>query len=163
MKLGHCPVCRTELTLEAVLADEVMGEIATITHGMDKLDKATVVQYLNLFRTAKQHRITNIKALDLLRKALDQFDDHPRMFEAMRKAVEAQYSKAQKGGTIKPLKLDDKGRHAYLVPIYENTPSPVPAQHSGAVVAEAQSAPRTTQRGKMLQEMESRLLDEPKK
>ncbi len=70
MKLCRCPICHSDLHLEALIEDEagreLLAKISQLTHGVAK----PMVDYLGLFKSAISN-LNNARALKILSDVLD--------------------------------------------------------------------------------------------
>lgn len=70
MKLCRCPICHSNLHLEALIEDEagreLLAKISQLTHGVAK----PMVDYLGLFKPAISN-LNNARALKILSDVLD--------------------------------------------------------------------------------------------
>ena len=88
MMLGRCPVCHSQISLEAVCQDEAGRELLGILANLPGEASRALVQYLGLFRPEKRD-LSNDRALRLAREALALCADSLRLSAAMSETVEA--------------------------------------------------------------------------
>lgn len=112
MMLGRCPVCHSQISLEAVCQDEAGRELLGILANLPGEASRAMVQYLGLFRPEKRD-LSNDRALRLAREALALCADSLRLSAAMSETVEAIRAKS---GAV-PMK-----NHNYLRRVLEGMP-----------------------------------------
>ena len=112
MMLGRCPVCHSQISLEAVCQDEAGRELLGILANLPGEASRALVQYLGLFRPEKRD-LSNDRALRLAREALALCADSLRLSAAMSETVEAIRAKS---GAV-PMK-----NHNYLRRVLEGMP-----------------------------------------
>ena len=112
MMLGRCPVCHSQISLEAVCQDEAGRELLGILANLPGEASRALVQYLGLFRPEKRD-LSNDRALRLAREALALCADSLRLSVAMTETVEAIRAKS---GAV-PMK-----NHNYLRRVLEGMP-----------------------------------------
>lgn len=124
MMLGRCPVCHSQISLEAVCQDEAGRELLGILANLPGEASRALVQYLGLFRPEKRD-LSNDRALRLAREALALCADSLRLSAAMSETVEAIRAKS---GAV-PMK-----NHNYLRRVLEGMPVAMPVQAGGQLV-----------------------------
>ena len=112
MMLGRCPVCHSQISLEAVCQDEAGRELLGILANLPGEASRALVQYLGLFRPEKRD-LSNDRALRLAREVLALAPDCLRLSAAMSETVEAIRAKS---GAV-PMK-----NHNYLRRVLEGMP-----------------------------------------
>lgn len=112
MMLGRCPVCHSQISLEAVCQDEAGRELLGILANLPGEASRALVQYLGLFRPEKRD-LSNDRALRLAREVLALSPDSLRLSAAMSETVEAIRAKS---GAV-PMK-----NHNYLRRVLEGMP-----------------------------------------
>lgn len=112
MMLGRCPVCHSQISLEAVCQDEAGRELLGILANLPGEASRALVQYLGLFRPEKRD-LSNDRALRLAREVLALCADSLRLSAAMSETVEAIRVKS---GAV-PMK-----NHNYLRRVLEGMP-----------------------------------------
>lgn len=117
--LGRCPICHSQISLEAVCQDEAGRELLGILANLPGEASRALVQYLGLFRPEKRD-LSNDRALRLAREAMALCPDSMRLSAAMSETVEAIRAKS---GAV-PMK-----NHNYLRRVLEGMP-----ETAGAVV-----------------------------
>ena len=88
MMLGRCPVCHSQISLEAVCQDEAGRELLGLLANLPGEASRALVQYLGLFRPEKRD-LSNDRALRLAREVLALCADSLRLSAAMSETVEA--------------------------------------------------------------------------
>ena len=106
MKIARCPACHAHIDLEAVVQDEAGRELLAILARLDDQLGPALVQYLGLFRPAKQD-LSNARATKLAREVLE-MGAGPALREALLETVDAMRAK-QAGGAY-----DRLTNHRYL-------------------------------------------------
>ena len=112
MMLGRCPVCHSQISLEAVCQDEAGRELLGLLANLPGEASRALVQYLGLFRPEKRD-LSNDRALRLAREVLALCADSLRLSAAMIETVEAIRAKS---GAV-PMK-----NHNYLRRVLEGMP-----------------------------------------
>ena len=112
MMLGRCPVCHSQISLEAVCQDEAGRELLGLLANLPGETSRALVQYLGLFRPEKRD-LSNDRALRLAREVLALCADSLRLSAAMAETVEAIRAKS---GAV-PMK-----NHNYLRRVLEGMP-----------------------------------------
>ena len=130
MKLGRCPICHSQIQLEALVQDEAGRQLMASLVPLAPDHGSAVVSYIGLFR-AHNRDLANDRALRLIREVLEL--GGAEIAPALAEVVEAMRGKAQLNPTTwKPL-----SNHNYLKRVIEGMPlqqnSPV-AQQPGQIV-----------------------------
>ena len=112
MMLGRCPICHSQISLEAVCQDEAGRELLGVLASLPGDASRALVQYLGLFRPEKRD-LSNDRALRLARDVLALATDSLRLSAAMSETVEAIRAKS---GAV-PMK-----NHNYLRRVLEGMP-----------------------------------------
>lgn len=112
MMLGRCPICHSQISLEAVCQDEAGRELLGVLANLPGDASRALVQYLGLFRPEKRD-LSNDRALRLAREVLALATDYLRLSAAMAETVEA--IRAKSGAA--PMK-----NHNYLRRVLEGMP-----------------------------------------
>ncbi|HEI9785228.1 TPA: hypothetical protein SLN38_004740 [Serratia marcescens] len=136
MKLGRCPVCHSELHLDAILEDdagrELLTQLATLPNGAGK----AMVAYIGLFRPPKSN-LSNSRAVKLVKEVLAQHPAGRVLTHALSETVERIRSKRINGDN-KPL-----SGHSYLREVYR-TSETMFAQTSNIAARERDESKRET-------------------
>ena len=68
MHLTRCPICRSRISLEALVQDEAGRDLLALVARLDTQTGAALVSYLGLFRSVSRD-LANERALKLAREA----------------------------------------------------------------------------------------------
>ncbi|GAB1661059.1 hypothetical protein [Mannheimia haemolytica] len=117
MKLCRCPICHSDIHLEALVEDEagreLLGKISQLTHGVAQ----PMVAYLGLFKPQKSN-LNNSRALKILNDVLALYPCSLLLAQALSETVVSIRKKRQQamenGQKIEPLP-----NHNYLKSVYE--------------------------------------------
>lgn len=114
MKLCRCPICHSDLTLEALMEDEagreLLQKITSLSHGCSR----AVIPYLGLFKPAKSH-LSNSRAVRILESLLELYPCSNLLAHALSETVEAVRRNRRESGRCEPL-----ANHNYLKKVYES-------------------------------------------
>lgn len=114
MKLCRCPICHSDLHLEALIEDEagreLLGAIANLSHGCAK----PMVNYLGLWKPAKSN-LNNARALKIMNEVLERYPCSLLLQHSLTETVEAVRKKRREGRNHEPL-----ANHNYLKAVYES-------------------------------------------
>ncbi len=112
MKLGRCPICHSQIQLEALVQDEAGRQLMAALVPLTPEHGTAVVSYIGLFR-AHNRDLANDRALRLIREVLEL--GGAEIAPALVEVVEAMRSKAQQNPAVwKPL-----SNHNYLKRVIE--------------------------------------------
>lgn len=115
MKLGRCPICHSDIHLDALIEDEagreVMSMLLKFTHNCAR----PLVAYLGLFRPAKSN-LSNSRTAKLMQEVLEQFKPSRHLSHALNETVKQIQKKRTSANEIKPL-----ANHNYLKTVYNST------------------------------------------
>lgn len=117
MKLCRCPICHSDIHLEALVEDEagreLLGKISQLTHGV----APAMVAYLGLFKPQKSN-LNNARALKIVNDVLALYPCSLLLAQALSETVASIRKKRQQamenGQKIEPLP-----NHNYLKSVYE--------------------------------------------
>lgn len=117
MKLCRCPICHSDIHLEALVKDEagreLLGKISQLTHGVAQ----PMVNYLGLFKPQKSN-LNNSRALKIVNDVLALYPCSLLLAQALSETVASIRKKRQQamenGQKIEPLP-----NHNYLKSVYE--------------------------------------------
>lgn len=117
MKLCRCPICHSDIHLEALIEDEagreLLGKISQLTHGVAQ----PMVNYLGLFKPLKSN-LNNARALKIVNDVLALYPCSLLLAQALSETVASIRKKRQQamenGQKIEPLP-----NHNYLKSVYE--------------------------------------------
>ncbi|WKE64356.1 hypothetical protein PVT67_11765 [Gallaecimonas kandeliae] len=115
MKLSRCPVCKTNLHLDAMVSDEATRDLLSFAVRLPKRLGQALVQYIALFRPEKSD-LTNARALRLMQEALALSANERRLAEALEATV-ASLAKRRLERGWQPLT-----GHQYLNKVLETLP-----------------------------------------
>lgn len=114
MKLCRCPICHSDLTLEALIEDdsgrELLRMITEMTHDCGRYATA----YLGLFKPPKS-TLSSSRALKLLQSLLELYPCSNLLAHALAETVENVRKNRRETGRVEPLT-----NHNYLKKVYES-------------------------------------------
>lgn len=114
MKLCRCPICHSDLTLEALVEDdagrELLKAITELTAGCGR----PMVAYLGLFKPVKS-TLSNSRALRILQSLLEIYSCSNVLAKALSDTVEQVRRNRRENGKVEPL-----ANHNYLKKVYES-------------------------------------------
>ncbi|MFP7605195.1 MULTISPECIES: hypothetical protein [Serratia] len=140
MKLGRCPVCHSELHLDAILEDDAGRELLTLLATLPNGAGKAMVAYIGLFRPPKSN-LSNSRAVKLVNEVLAQHQAGRVLTHALSETVERIRSKRINGDN-KPL-----SGHSYLREVYR-TSEQMFAQTSNIAARERDESKRETDQDK---------------
>lgn len=108
MRLGRCPICRSQLDLQAIEVDESGRDLLAMMAKLPSQLAGPLLSYLGLFRPLKQD-LTNSRTLKLAEEVLALTSDRYLLGAAMAETVQQIQTNRQAGGDVSPLK-----NHNYL-------------------------------------------------
>ncbi|PJG86195.1 hypothetical protein [Conservatibacter flavescens] len=113
MKLCRCPICHSDLHLEALVEDEAGRELL---HKILSLGECArpVSSYLGLFKPVKS-TLANSRALKILNSLLEIYPPSNLLAHALSETVTQVRRNRQENGRIEPL-----ANHNYLKKVYES-------------------------------------------
>ena len=115
MKLGRCPICHSDLHLDALIEDAAGREVLTMLLKFTHNCARPVVAYLGLFRPAKSN-LSNSRTAKLMQEVLEQFKPSRHLAHALNETVKQIQKKRANSHDIKPL-----ANHNYLKTVYDST------------------------------------------
>jgi hypothetical protein len=115
MKLCRCPVCRSDLHLDAIIEDEAGREVLSMLLQFTHNCARPVVAYIGLFRPAKSN-LSNSRAAKLMQEVLEQFKPSRHLAHALNETVKQIQKKRANSNDVKPL-----ANHNYLKTVYDST------------------------------------------
>lgn len=113
MKLCRCPICHSDLHLEAMTEDEAGRELLGKISQLDKGIAPALVAYLGLFKPAKSN-LSNSRALKIFNDILDLFEPSKLLAHCLSETVQAVRKKRLNGQNHEPLT-----NHNYLKSVYD--------------------------------------------
>ncbi|MGY0399465.1 MAG: hypothetical protein ACWIPH_05930 [Ostreibacterium sp.] len=115
MKLNRCPICRSDIDLQALVQSEAGKELLGKMATLDTLTGNALLSYMSLFRPMRGS-LSHDRALRLVTELeIIANGDWIRLAVAMQATVENMHIKAQQGQVIKPFK-----NHHYLEKVLED-------------------------------------------
>lgn len=114
MKLCRCPICHSDLTLEALIEDDSGQELLRLILSMSHDCGRHAVDYLGLFKPAKS-ALSNNRALKILQSLLELYPCSNLLAHALAETVESVRRNRREGGRVEPL-----ANHNYLKKVYES-------------------------------------------
>ncbi|HFT1083111.1 TPA: hypothetical protein ACH26M_001890 [Serratia marcescens] len=140
MKLGRCPVCHSDLHLDAILEDDAGRELLTLLTKLPGGAAKAMVAYIGLFRPEKSN-LSHSRAVKLINEVLAQHQPGRVLTHALSETVERIRAKRIKGDK-KPL-----SGHSYLREVYR-TSEQMFAQTSNIAARERDESKRETEQDK---------------
>ncbi|MGQ6078548.1 hypothetical protein ACUNGR_25080 [Serratia sp. IR-2025] len=114
MKIARCPVCHSDLHLDALLEDDAGRELLKVLTRLPGAGAKAMVAYIALFRPEKSN-LSNSRAVKLVNEVLDQHQPGRVLTYALSETVERIRAKRNNGDT-KPL-----NNHRYLLEVYRSS------------------------------------------
>lgn len=114
MKLCRCPVCHSDLHLDAILEDDAGRQMLSLILPLPGGCAKHLVAYVGLFRPEKSN-LSNARALKLAQEVLDLYPAGRVLSHALSETVERIRAK-RASGDKKPL-----SNHAYLATVYSTS------------------------------------------
>lgn len=135
MKLCRCPICHSDLTLEALIEDDAGRELLNVITGLSHRCGRAVVPYLGLFKPAKSS-LSNSRALKILHSLLELYPPSNVLEKALYDTVEQVRRNRRESGRVEPL-----SNHNYLKKVYESVkPQFAVVQNEGGRKEKSQEA-----------------------
>lgn len=113
MKLTRCPVCHTNLHLDALIQDQAGKELLADVSNMPDFVARPLLAYLSLFRPAKSD-LSLSRTLRLMREVTDEYRADHLLASALIECVQKLREKRQLHNDTKPL-----ANHNYLKQVYK--------------------------------------------
>ncbi len=135
MKLSRCPVCHTNLHLDALIQDQAGRELLSDVSSMPDFVSRPMLAYLSLFRPAKSD-LSNSRALRLMREVTDMFKVDHLLASALSESVGKLREKRQQTNDVKPL-----ANHNYLKSVYKTLAAKNNIAYSEDQTTKGESAP----------------------
>ncbi|MEW8796914.1 hypothetical protein AB2523_25080 [Klebsiella michiganensis] len=136
MKIARCPVCHSDLHLDALVEDDAGRELLVTLTKLPGAGAKAMVAYIGLFRPEKSN-LSNSRALKLANEVLEQHHSGRVLTHALSETVERIRAKRLKGDQ-KPLT-----NHRYLLEVYRSSEQ-VFAQSSNIAAREKNDSSRQT-------------------
>ncbi|MGA5655245.1 hypothetical protein [Rahnella contaminans] len=115
MKLCRCPVCHTDLHLDALVEDASGAELLALIVKLPGSTARHLVAYLGLFRPEKSN-LSNARALKLAGEVFDLYPAGRVLADALEMTVQQIRQTRIKSGASAPL-----SSHGYLRKVYETS------------------------------------------
>lgn len=113
MKLSRCPVCHSNIHLDALIADDSGRELLAAVASLPDIVARPMLSYIGLFRPAKSD-LSNARALRLVQEVTTEFKADHLLANALAECVAKLREKRQQYGDAKPL-----ANHNYLKQVYK--------------------------------------------
>ncbi|MEZ8102122.1 hypothetical protein [Vibrio bivalvicida] len=113
MKLTRCPVCHTNLHLDALIQDQAGKELLADVSNMPDFVARPLLSYLSLFRPAKSD-LSLSRTLRLMREVTDEYRTDHLLASALIECVQKLREKRTQFNDTKPL-----ANHNYLKQVYK--------------------------------------------
>ena len=113
MKLCRCPVCHSDIHLDALLEDDAGREMLGIITNLRGDNARALVSYIALFRPEKA-ALSNGRALKLMREVLDMYQPSPLLSHALTETVSGVMKNRRETRNVVALT-----NHNYLKKVYE--------------------------------------------
>lgn len=113
MKLCRCPVCHSDIHLDALLEDDAGREMLGIITNLKGNNARALVSYIGLFRPEKS-ALSNGRALKLMQEVLEMYQPSPLLAHALNETVQAVMKNRRETRNIQAL-----SNHNYLKKVYE--------------------------------------------
>lgn len=114
MKLTRCPICHSELHLDALISDDAGRELLAIIAQLPSGTARGMVEYLALFRPEKSH-LTNGRALKLVQEVLEKYKPGRVLADALFTTAQQIHTARVRGGA------QVMNGHNYLAKVYESS------------------------------------------
>lgn len=114
MKLCKCPICHSEISLEALIEDDAGRELLNTIVNIGGNCGRAVVSYLGLFKPQK-NSLANSRALKIVQSLLELYPPSNVLEKALMDTVEQVRRNRRETGRIEPLT-----NHNYLKKVYES-------------------------------------------
>lgn len=115
MKLTRCPVCHSQISLDALVADDSGRELLAKVASLPDFVARPMLEYLGLFRPAKSD-LSLTRTLRLLTEVTDEFRADHVLASALVECVNKLREKRIQYSDTKPL-----ANHNYLKQVYQTT------------------------------------------
>ncbi|WP_346557003.1 hypothetical protein ABCW44_06885 [Mannheimia haemolytica] len=114
MKLCKCPICHSEISLEALIEDDAGRELLNTIVNIGGNCGRAVVAYLGLFKPQK-NSLANSRALKIVQSLLELYTPSNVLEKALMDTVEQVRRNRRETGRCEPL-----ANHNYLKKVYES-------------------------------------------
>lgn len=113
MKLCRCPVCHSDIHLDALLEDDAGREMLGIITNLRGDNARALVSYIALFRPEKS-ALSNSRALKLMQEVLEMYQPSPLLSHALTETVSGVMKNRRETRNVVALT-----NHNYLKKVYE--------------------------------------------
>lgn len=113
MKLCRCPVCHSDIHLDALLEDDAGREMLGIISNLKGDNARALVSYIALFRPEKA-ALSNSRALKLMQEVLEMYQPSPLLSHALTETVSGVMKNRRETRNVVALT-----NHNYLKKVYE--------------------------------------------
>lgn len=113
MKLCRCPVCHSDIHLDALLEDDAGREMLGLISNLGGRNARALVSYIGLFRPERS-ALSNGRALRLMKDVLEMYQPSPLLAHALNETVQAVMKNRRETRNIQAL-----SNHNYLKKVYE--------------------------------------------
>lgn len=113
MKLCRCPICHSDIHLDALLEDDAGREMLGLISNLGGRNARALVSYIGLFRPEKS-ALSNGRALKLMQEVLEMYQPSPLLAHALNETVQAVMKNRRETRNIQAL-----SNHNYLKKVYE--------------------------------------------
>ena len=113
MKLCRCPICHSDIHLDALLEDDAGREMLGIITNLKGNNARALVSYIGLFRPEKS-ALSNGRALKLMQEVLEMYQPSPLLAHALNETVQAVMKNRRETRNVVALT-----NHNYLKKVYE--------------------------------------------
>ena len=88
MKLCRCPICHSDIHLDALLEDDAGREMLGLISNLGSRNARALVSYIGLFRPERS-ALSNGRALRLMKDVLEMYQPSPLLAHALNETVQA--------------------------------------------------------------------------
>ncbi|WP_233115143.1 hypothetical protein [Aggregatibacter actinomycetemcomitans] len=113
MKLCRCPICHSDIHLDALLEDDAGREMLGIITNLRGDNARALVSYIALFRPEKS-ALSNARALKLMQEVLEMYQPSPLLSHALTETVNGVMKNRRESRNVVSLT-----NHNYLKKVYE--------------------------------------------
>ena len=113
MKLCRCPVCHSDIHLDALLEDDAGREMLGLISNLGGRNARALVSYIGLFRPERS-ALSNGRALRLMKDVLEMYQPSPLLAHALNETVQAVMKNRRETRNVVVLT-----NHNYLKKVYE--------------------------------------------
>ncbi|WP_233141883.1 hypothetical protein [Aggregatibacter actinomycetemcomitans] len=113
MKLCRCPICHSDIHLDALLEDDAGRQMLGIITNLRGDNARALVSYIALFRPDKS-ALSNARALKLMQEVLEMYQPSPLLSHALTETVNGVMKNRRESRNVVALT-----NHNYLKKVYE--------------------------------------------